>query len=157
MIVTTYKSVEINLQESGFAHAGEFSAAVGGKVVYKKSVAAMKTYIDKQNNAAPFEKFKAWVRSSYNDNGKFVVIEVTGVAKDSGYGSRRNGGRFRFITTPSVQSYTQVYVRDAANARAYEAARKFQRETDKINEERSKEKERLSALVKYHKPEDFIK
>lgn len=146
--------------------AGEFIATVGGKVVYKKSLNSMEKYIDKVENST-FTKFTAWIRSHSRCMGlgarsgqdKFIKIEVTGVEQERyGYGSQRGGiKRFKFISTPPVMYYTDVYAYDAANARAYDAAEKYRRETERIDGQRRKKQDELDESVKKLKPEDYVK
>lgn len=132
----------------GLTITGQFVANVNGAEVVKKSLEAMKGFIDgniKTGNAAKFTEFNAINLTSGNKT-EVVRIAVIGVNK-----SRKSYGPRYFFTLGTMSRYggevAKIVPDTPENVAAMLAAEAYRQESDRIEAEREKVQHELNRKI----------
>jgi hypothetical protein len=136
-----HKGIEI-----GLTVTGQFVAQVEGVEVVKKSLEAMKGFIDgniKSTNAAKFTVFESLTTAQ---NGEILRIPVTGITK-----SRKSYGPRYFFTLGTMSRYaretSEVIPDTPENVEAIKASNDFAEETRRIDREREEKQHELNRKI----------
>lgn len=154
-----HNGTEIELDEA----SGQFKASAGGKIVRKPSLKAMKDHLDRVVKLA-FKPFSAIIHATYDLKPNVKGTDLTRVEVVAIEDNGRKGWRARKefkVRKPSGNQTTVVSCyRDCQEAiEALVAVESYHKETQKIDEQRRKEAERLAAAANKFAvdPEAYIK
>jgi predicted metal-binding protein len=146
-----HNGVKITLDD-----AGNFSARDPlGALIRKKSLSAVKAHLDKQaaDDFKPFTMLTTVsVLGATNVPGTDLYrVEVVGVVRASGHGSRRdNRKEFRIKSKGGVDTvsfYATMFSDSPEAIEAYKAKEAYRKETRRIDEQREKQQDKLDAVA----------
>jgi hypothetical protein len=136
----------------------EFTASVGGKLIRKQSLAAMKAHIDKAR-ASAFKPFSALVRPSWNTKANvkgaaLCRVEVQSVEKVRGNKYLNHSHEF---VISGYSNQKDVIEDTPQNIARFIEAKKHEQETSRIRSEREKKQRQLDESVVKIKADSMVK
>lgn len=144
--IPKYKGYEINFEETH----GRFSAKAGGKFFHRTSLKAIKNHIDRVE-AEAFVPFKAYIKGDWRRRGDangLLIVNVLGREKAK-RPSWRNNDKWLIEGWDSQEKVMEL---SPENLNAIKALNAHEEETNKIEQERRKQKIALAAKIKWLVP-----